>query len=75
MPLSDSDITHCEGLLTYDECWQPMKSPGHDGLTVEFYEKKRFYLFGPKLVAYHNSVFVWGKLTPFSETSLNHLIL
>ena len=74
-PMSDDDGTQCEGLLTYDECWQAItlmqnnKSPGQDGLTVEFY-KKIFYLFGFKLVAYYNSAFVWGKLTPSQRQAL-----
>ena len=78
-PMSEDDATQCEGLLTYDECWQAImlmqnnKSPGQDGLTVEFY-KKFFYLFGTKLVAYYNSAFVWGKLTPSQRLALITLL-
>jgi len=42
--LSDSDISSCEGLLTNDECTETInrmkknKSPGNDGLPVEFYQ-------------------------------------
>ena len=45
------------------------KSPGQDGLTVEFY-KKIYYLFGSKLVAYYDRAFVWGKLTPSQRQAL-----
>ena len=42
-PLSEEDADSCEGLLTEKECWEALKvmninkSPGCDGLTVEFY--------------------------------------
>ena len=41
--LSDTDVQICEGKLTVEECYKSLqlfesnKSPGNDGLTVEFY--------------------------------------
>ena len=49
------------------------KSPGLDGLPVEFY-KKFFYLFGPKLVDYYNYAFVWGRLTLSQRQALITLL-
>ena len=42
-PITENDYMICEGLLTYEECWEAIKlmpnnkSPGYDGLPVEFY--------------------------------------
>ena len=42
--LVDDEAMHCEGKLTNEECFQCLqlfecnKSPGNDGLTVEFYK-------------------------------------
>ena len=78
-PISDENYEKCEGLLTYDECWEAIKlmnnnkSPGFDGLPVEFY-KKLFYLFGEKLVDYYNYAFIWGILTPSQRQALITLL-
>ena len=78
-PISDNDKLICEGLMTYDECLQALKlmennkSPGLDGLPVEFY-KKFFYLFGHHLVKLYNAAFIWGQLSPSQRTALMTLL-
>ena len=78
-PISDNDKLICESLMTYDECLQALKlmennkSPGLDGLPVEFY-KKIFYLFGLHLVKLYNAVFIWGQLSPSQRTALITLL-
>ena len=77
--ISFEDRFICEGLLTYEECLEALKlmasnkSPGLDGLPVEFY-KKFFCLFGPKLVDYYNYAFVWGRLTLSQRQALITLL-
>ena len=77
-PISDNDKLISEGLMTYDECLQALKlmenkSPGLDGLSVEFY-KKFFYLFGHHLVKLYNAAFIWGQLSSSQRTALITLL-
>ena len=66
--------------MTYDECLQALKvmennkSPGLDGLPVEFY-KKCFYLFGHHLVKLYNAAFIWGQLSPFTTQSAYYIVI
>ena len=77
--ISFEDRFHCEGLLTSKECLDATKlmannkSPGLDGLPVEFY-KKVFYLFGPKLVDHYNCAFIWGRLSLSQRQALITLL-
>lgn len=65
----------CEGPLTFNECktsiahMQNGKSPGSDGLPVEFY-KKYFDLFGNRYVDFVNNIFCnKGLLSPSQRMS------
>lgn len=66
--MSDEEKDLCEGLLTTEECQKVLKSfkqdksPGNDGLTVEFY-KQFWSLFGKLMVNSFNSSYVLGELS------------
>ena len=53
--LNETERTKCEGSLTLEECFKALKAmqinktPGNDGLTVEFY-RKFWGLVGPLMV-------------------------
>ena len=69
----------CEGSLTYAEYLNVLdtlknnKSPGNDGLTVEFY-KKFWPLLGTPLVNSLNTAFVHGKLSNSQRQGIIRLI-
>ena len=74
--LSESSKTTCEGRLTIDECFKSLtdmhtnKSPGSDGLTVEFF--RRFWAdIGPILVEVLNYSLEKGSL----PTSLRQAVI
>ena len=75
--LSDTDQTKCEGLITEAECISALKlmknqkSPGSDGITVEFYKLflnniKEFY------VNSINHSFQIGSLTELQKKHYNN---
>ena len=63
----------CDGALTVEEClksisgMKPHKTPGSDGLPMEFY-KHFFHLFGVDFVNSINNAHVEGLLTPSQRT-------
>ena len=65
----------CEGKLTIEECvkslnsFEPTKSPGNDGLTVEFY-KFFWNLVGELLVAGLNYSYDVGELSNSQKTAI-----
>ena len=66
--LSDEEATLCEGKLTVSECFKSLqsfqknKSPGNDGLTVEFYIA--FWdVVGDRLVDSLNCSYDYGELS------------
>ena len=66
--LPDSYINKCEGVLSLEEATKAIralknnKSPGHDGLSAEFY--KTFWdILGPDFIAVSNAAFDKGILT------------
>ena len=66
--LSTDDINKCDGLLSFEEVTKAIKvftnnkSPGHDGLTAEFY--KTFWdTVGDDFIAVSNDAFEKGLLT------------
>ena len=77
--LSENNTNICEGILTEEECYNALKemkndkSPGSDGLTVEFYKtfwddiKKTF-------IESINYSFIHGHLTDFQKQSIISLI-
>ena len=77
--LSEEDRLFCEGNITYDECFEALKSfannktPGSDGLPKEFYVKY-FPLFGQHFVEVINNCFDLGTLTPSQRKGLITLI-
>ena len=77
--LSDTDQTKCEGLITEAECISALKlmknqkSPGSDGITVEFYKLfwnniKEFYVYSI------NHSFQTGSLTELQKQSIITII-
>ncbi len=77
--LSNEEKTKCEGLVTKKECFnviqkmKPNKSPGIDGLPVEFY-KTFWYLIGDLLVDSYNEAFEKGRLSDSQNRSILSLI-
>ena len=67
--LSDNDVQICDGKLTVEECYKRFqqfksnKSPGNDGLTVEFYRVLGGGLLGQLLVDSFNYSFDHGELS------------
>ena len=70
----------CEGVLTLDECFEVLntfqnnKTPGNDGLTVEFY-KQFWNLFGVILVDSLNTGYLKGELSNSQKQGVITLIL
>ena len=77
--LSDSDRESCEGLLSLDEATQALnlsnrnKTPGSDGLTVEFYSNFWSGL-GPLLVDVFNESLSDGELCESMKSSVTRLV-
>jgi hypothetical protein len=73
--LQPHEVASCEGPVTYTETYNALtlmkngKTPGSDGLPVEFY-KQFYYLFGTYLVALYNLSFKNGSLTESQRLSL-----
>ena len=73
--LSVDDSQVCEGKLTIEECvkslnsFEPTKSPGNDGLTVEFY-KFFWNIVGELLVAGLNYSYDVGELSNSQKTAI-----
>ena len=65
--ISDNLSLHCDGLLTYTECYKGLekfennKSPGNDELNAEFY-KTLWPILGNLLVDSLNAAYTNGKL-------------
>lgn len=77
--LPDHLQTLCEGQLSYQECYNALqtfknnKSPGNDGLTVEFY--KIFWpILGNLLVDSLNTAHIQGKLSNSQRQAIIRLI-
>ena len=77
--LSSEKAATCEGKLTVEECLQSLqsfkenKSPGNDGLTVEFY--KTFWgILGKLLVESLNCAFDYGELSNSQKQAIITLI-
>ena len=77
--LSDDEKETCEGEISLAECTQAMrhikknKSPGLDGLTIEFYEKF-WSLLGPIIVNVYNNSYDNEILPKSLRTSVMNLI-
>ena len=67
LKLSDNDIRICDGKLIVDECYKSLqlfesnKSPGNDGLTVEFY-RAFWHVLGSVMVDSLNYSYDYGEL-------------
>ena len=68
----------CEGRIEYNECFNVLqsfpknKTPGNDGLTIEFYVA--FWSFiGKPLEDYINYSYEFGELSMFAKTSYDHI--
>ena len=79
LKLSDSDIRICDGKLTVDECYKSLqlfesnKSPGNDGLTVEFY-RAFWHVLGSVMVDSLNCSNDYGELSNFQKEAIITLI-
>lgn len=80
VPTLPTDLKEqCEGLLTYEECVESIKSmkdgktPGSDGLPKEFYVQF-FHLFGQDYVNMINLCYDLGQLTESQRLGLIRLI-
>jgi len=77
--LNDEMQSTCDGLLTHSEClnaikkMKPNKSPGLDGLTIEFYAKF-WELLGEFLVSVYNESYENGVLPSTQRLSVFSLI-
>ena len=66
--MTETDITRCEGMITKDECekvikiMKPNKSPGTDGLSIEFYVTF-WEEIGDLLVESYNEAFSTNQLS------------
>ena len=66
--LNQEEKTICDGVLTIEECYGTLKTfnanktPGNDGLSVEFY-KQFWYLVGKPMVQCFNTAFKEGELS------------
>ena len=77
--LSEEDKQKCEGLITEEEAIQAMKtminnkSPGSDGLSVEFF-KTFWHIIGKNLIEVYNYSYGRGELTESQKLGLVSLI-
>ena len=77
--LSQVDAQVCEGKLTISECYKSLqlfqnnKSPGNDGLTVEFY-KAFWHVLGELMVDSLNDSYDRGKLSNSQKEAIITLI-
>jgi len=77
--LNSHDKAICEGLLTVKECESVLKtmknnkSPGNDGISVEFY-KKFWGLIGSYLVDAFNESYLLGEMSPSQRQAVITLI-
>ena len=77
--LSPHQASLCEGAMTIDEVsfaiknMNTNKSPGPDGLTVEFY-RKFWDVLSPHLVRVYNAFFEAGEMCDSMKTSNTHVI-
>ena len=77
--LSDLEKASCEGEITLDECTLAVskmkinKSPGLDGICIEFY-KKFWPVVGKLLVAVFNDSYAEGILPDSERTAVMTLI-
>ena len=68
LKISDNYIRICDGKLTVDECYKSLqlfegnKSPGNDGLTVEFY-RAFWHVLGRVMVDSLNCSYDYGELS------------
>ncbi len=66
--ISENNKDMCDADITMEECQEALetfesnKSPGNDGLTVEFY-KKFWSIISPSLLASYSSAFECGEMT------------
>ena len=79
MSFDEQEQASCEGLLTTEECREALngmdtgKSPGNDGLTVEFY-KAYWAVLGSDLIEVLNYGFQLGQFSVFQRRGLLSLI-
>ena len=79
LKLSDNDIRICDGKLTVDECYKSLqlfesnKSPGNDGLTVEFY-RAFWHVLGSVMVDSLNYSYDYGELSNSQKEAIITLI-
>ena len=79
LKLSDNDIRICDGKLTVDECYKSLqlfesnKSPGNDGLTVEFY-RVFWHVLGSVMVDSLNYSYDYGELSNSQKEAIITLI-
>ena len=77
--LSNNDVRICEGKLTVDECYKSLqlfesnKSPGNDGLTVEFY-RAFWHTLGNLMVDSLNYSYDYGELSNSQKQAIITLI-
>ena len=77
--LNEQEQEQCEGELTLEECYQALKSfpknksPGNDGITMEFHQK--FWpVFGKLMVNALNEGYRKGELTPSQRQAVITLL-
>ena len=77
--LSNNDVRICKGKLTVDECYKSLqlfesnKSPGNDGLTVEFY-RAFWHTLGNLMVDSLNYSYDYGELSNSRKQAIITLI-
>ena len=79
LKLSENDIRICDGKLTVDECYKSLqlfesnKSPGNDGLTIEFY-RAFWHVLGSVMVDSLNYSYDYGELSNSQKEAIITLI-
>ena len=77
--LSENDIRICDEKLTVDECYKSLqlfdsnKSPGKDGLTVEFY-RAFWHVLGSVMIDSLNCSYDYGVLSNSQKEAIITLI-
>ena len=77
--LSNNDVRICQGKLTVNECYKSLqlfksnKSPGNDGLTVEFY-RAFWHTLGNLMVDSLNYSYDYGELSNSQKQAIITLI-